>query len=166
LHPLTPRQLAWRLAQDLPAQQALWLGAGLPQLLHEFCPPPVSGSEGRPIDLAVLTADEVSESGLYCCGAAPSAVVAREVWIIAPLFRDDGRPTLVEQCSAALQGSTPATRLYTDVAIFDFRQGKVFVRAMIEGITLQTLQMELDVELQIPPDLILMQIPLSLGGSY
>ena len=72
----------------------------------------------------------------------------------------------MEQCSGLLQGSTPATRLYTDIAIFDFRQGKVFVRAMIEGITLQTLQMELAAELHIPPDLVLMQIPLSMGGSY
>jgi acyl CoA:acetate/3-ketoacid CoA transferase beta subunit len=166
LQPLTPRQLAWRLAQDLPAQQTLWLGAGLPQLLHEFCPPATAGNEGRPIELAVLTADEVSESGHYCCGTPLPLVVARQTWIVAPLFRADGRPALVEQCSGLLQGSTPATRLYTDIAIFDFRQGKVFVRAMIEGITLQTLQMELAAELHIPPDLVLMQIPLSLGGSY
>lgn len=165
MHPLTPRQLAWRLAQDLPSQHALWFGAGLPQLLHEFSAPPASGNEGRPIELAVLAADEVSASGHYC-GTAFLAGVAREVWIIAPLHGGDGRPTLVEQCSGTPLGATPATRLYTDIAVFEFIHGKVYVRALIEGITLLTLQVELDVELHVSPELTLLQIPMSMGGIY
>lgn len=165
MHPLTPRQLAWRLAQDLPAQATLWCGPGLPQLLHEFSAPPASGSAGRPLELALLTASEVGESGHYC-GATPVPGVAREVWIIAPLYREDGRHTLVEQCAGTPQGSIPATRLYTDIALFEFIAGKVYVRALIEGITLLTLQVELDVELHVSPDLTLLQIPLSMGGIY
>lgn len=165
MHPLTPRQLAWRLAQDLPSSPALWFGVGLPQQLLEFSPAPVSGNDGHSIELAVLAADEVSASGQYC-GAVVVPGVAREVWIMAPLYREDGKPTLVEQCSGALSGGLRATRLYTDIAVFEFTDGKVSVRALIEGITLQTLQMELDVELHVSPQLTLLQIPLSLGGSY
>lgn len=165
MHPLTPRQLAWRLAQDLPSQHVLWFGAGLPQQLLEFSPAPASGNDGHAIDLAVLAANEVCESGQYC-GAVAVPGVALEVWIMAPLYREDGRPTLVEQCSGTASGGLRATRLYTDIAVFEFIDGKVSVRALIEGITLHTLQMELDVELHVSPQLTLLQIPLSLGGSY
>lgn len=165
MHPLTPRQLAWRLAQDLPSSPAPWFGAGLPQQLLEFSPAPASGNDGHPIELAVLTADEVSASGQYC-GAVALPGVVREVWIMAPLYREDGRPTLVEQCSGTSSGGLRATRLYTDIALFEFAEGKVGVRALIEGITLHTLQMELDVELHVSPQLTLLQIPLSMGGSY
>lgn len=165
MHPLTPRQLAWRLAQDLPSPHALWFGAGLPQQLHEFSPVTISDNEAGPIALAVLTADEVSESGQYC-GSVAVPGVAREVWMIAPLYRKDGRPTLVEQCTGTPAGGLRATRLYTDIALFEFAGGKVTVRALIEGITLHTLQMELDVELLVSPELTLLQIPVSMGGSY
>jgi acyl CoA:acetate/3-ketoacid CoA transferase beta subunit len=165
LHPLTPRQLAWRLAQDLPSQHALWLGAGLPQLLHEFGAAPVSGHDGHAIALAVLTAVEVSKSGQYC-GAVAVPGVVHETWIMAPLYREDGKPTLVEHCTGTPAGGLCATRLYTDIALFEFIDGKVNLRALIEGITLHTLQMELDVELHVSPQLTLLQIPLSLGGSY
>lgn len=165
MHPLTPRQLAWRLAQDLPQHKSLWFGDGLPQLLHEFAAPPCSGQEGRAIDLAVLTADEVSERGEYCDAAAPPGI-AREAWIMAPLYRADGRATLVERCAGRLPGQPAATRLYTDIAIFEFRHDRTCLRALIEGITLQTLQVELDVELDVSPELTLLQIPAALGGSY
>ncbi|MGA0806734.1 MAG: hypothetical protein ACO3PV_09515 [Pseudohongiellaceae bacterium] len=164
MHPLTPRQLAWRLAQDLPANATFWFGAGLPQLLHEFSMSTATGN-GRPLDLAVITADEVGAAGDFNSSTMMPAAI-RRIWIMAPLFRDDGRPLLVEHCSTATRHGVTATRLYTDIAVFDFVQGRVQLRGLIEGITLQTLQVELDVELQVSPELTLLQIPLALGGNY
>ena len=84
----------------------------------------------------------------------------------APLLRADGKPTLVEHCSPPVPGGLSASRYYSDLAIFDLQDGRVFVRALIEGITLHTLQMELDVELEFSPELTLLQLPAALGGSY
>jgi acyl CoA:acetate/3-ketoacid CoA transferase beta subunit len=167
LHTLTPRQIAWRLSQDLPAQQSLWLGAGVPQLLHEFT---AGSNQQQPSDLAVLTADEVAATGEFSTADSTLPLLTRDCWIIAPLYRPDGTPTLVEHCSlpamSAQTAALRATRLYTDIAIFDLKDGHAVVRALIEGITLYTLQMELDVELQISPQLTLLQIPAAMGGSY
>lgn len=153
--------MAWRLARDLPTQGSIRLGAGLPQLLCEFTTP--ASDDAGVADLVIVTADAVDAAGAIAGTSMPLA--ARECWVIAPLYRPDGLHTLVEHCAQPVPGLR-ATRLYSDIAIFDLQDGKVFVRAVIEGITLQTLQMELDVELQVSPELTLLQIPLSMGGIY
>jgi 3-oxoadipate CoA-transferase beta subunit len=158
--------MAWRLAQDLPAGSRAWAGAGLPQLLHEFAADALSAREADRCDLVVLGADEVSAKGEFTGSTGIVPVTARELWIVAPLLRADGKPTLVEHCSQAVPGGLRASRYYSDLAIFDLQDGRVFVRALIEGITLHTLQMELDVELEFSPELTLLQLPAALGGSY
>jgi acyl CoA:acetate/3-ketoacid CoA transferase beta subunit len=52
------------------------------------------------------------------------------------------------------------TSIYTDIAVLDLIDGKVFVRELIEGITLHTLQAETDVELHVSAQLSLL-MPLS-----
>lgn len=155
--------MAWRLAQDLASQEP-WLGPGLPQLLHEFhgAAPATQHAAG----LIIVEADSVSADGNFHCAqdtALPPAF--SQAWVLAPLFRPDGMPRLVEHDPLAPRHRR-ATRFYSDVAIFDLVDGQVLLRALIEGITLHTLQMELDVELLVSPALTLLQIPTALGGSY
>lgn len=162
LYTLTPRQMAWRLAQDLPAGQQPWLGPGLPQLLREFLPQPAANT---PTPLAVVEAASVTTSGqLHCSHELPPATA--RLWVLAPLFGHDGLPTLVEQLTQPTASPVPATLLYSDIAIFELRAGQAWLRALTEGITLHTLQMELDVELRVSPELTLLQIPATLGGHY
>lgn len=161
---LTPSQLAWRLAQDLPPDAGIWLGGGLPQLVAAHAP--YLRTETSTATLAVLGADAIDQSGAFTTSESGSTPLPAEIWLMAPLFRSDGLPVLLERCNTPTHPTARAARLYTDVAIFEFAGDHVSIRALIEGITLTTLQMELDVELRFSPALTLLQIPAALGGSY
>lgn len=163
MYTLTPRQMAWRLAQDLPAGQQAWLGPGLPQLLQEFLPAPSQPATAAQI--AVIEATAVSASGEFQPPAELPASVD-SLWVLAPLFNAQGLPLLLETLGSTAAAPLAASRIYSDIALFELREGQVWLRALTEGITLHTLQMELDVELLVSPELTLLQIPAALGGHY
>jgi len=64
----------------------------------------------------------------------------------------EGRPKLVKHCSYPLTGVGVVTRVYTDHAILDVTDNRFVVRAMIEGMDLQTLQEKSDASLSMAPD--------------
>lgn len=170
---LTHKQIAWRAAQELPRGAYVRLGAGMPLLVPDYV---AAGSgivfESRSVDGAqrvdycVLGAREVAPNGDVVTyevahEEAQRDVVsgARHVFVMADYFARDGRPTLVPQCTSPPSATQRVTTLFTDIAVIDLRDGKAWLREIVEGITLHVLQAETDVQLHVAPGLRLLQAP-------
>jgi len=128
---------------------------------------------GGHLDYSVLGAYQVSAGGDLANwdlpqgrkapavgGAMDLAVGAKKVLVMMEYFAKDGSAKILPACTLPLTGLACVTSVYTDIAVLDIIEGKVFVREIIEGITLQTLQAETDVELHVSPVLKLLQTPL------
>lgn len=127
---------------------------------------------GGHLDISVLGAYQVAQNGDLANwdlpqgrkapavgGAMDLAVGAKQVFVMMEYFAKDGRAKIVEACTLPLTGLRCVTTIYTDIAVLDLIDGKVVVRELIEGITLQTLQAETEVELQVSPQLGLLKPP-------
>lgn len=181
---LNHAQIAWCIARDLPEGAVVNLGSGMPLLIPDHVPadraivfhagnglsgggvhqaePPTMGH----VDISVLGACEVSGRGDLAIrhlpaagGAMEPATGAKQIFAMMELFTKEGRPRLVPDCSLPLTGQCCITRVYTDLAVFELGNGQVMLSGLVEGITLYTLQAELDVELQVSPSLRLLQAP-------
>lgn len=171
MYKLTHAQLAWRVAQDLARNSSVYTGPGLPRMVSAHAASSVvfdTTGAGAPPDLCIFGARQVCEHGaLALCAAAPAdtarelalAAAAKQVFVMMDFFAADGSATLVPLCSGAFVTERCVTRVYTDIAILDLSDGKVILRELIEGITLPSLQMELEVELQVSPHLRLITAP-------
>ena len=95
---------------------------------------------GGHIDVCVMGAFQVSAAGDLANwhtgeptaipavgGAMDLATGAKDIYVMMTLFSRDGRPKLVNACSYPLTGVACVTRIYTEQAIFDLRDGAVFV---------------------------------------
>ncbi|MES2626081.1 MAG: 3-oxoacid CoA-transferase subunit B [Pseudomonadota bacterium] len=127
---------------------------------------------GGHLDISVLGAYQVAQNGDLANwdlpqgrkapavgGAMDLAVGAKKVFVMMEYFAKDGSAKIVEHCNLPLTGLTCVTTVYTDIAVLDLIGGRVFIRELIEGITLHTLQAETDVELHVSPQLALLRPP-------
>lgn len=127
---------------------------------------------GGHLDYSVLGAYEVAENGDLANwdlpkgrkapavgGAMDLAVGAKHVLVMMEYFAKDGRAKIVPTCTLPLTGRNCVTTVYTDIAVLDLVAGKVWLRELIEGITLHTLQAETDVQLHVSPSLGLLRLP-------
>lgn len=73
-------------------------------------------------------------------GAMDLVVGAKQVFVMMQHIGKSGRPKLVEHCHYPLTGLGVVSRVYTDLAILDVTDQGFVVRAMIEGMDLQSLQ--------------------------
>ncbi|MGP5046307.1 3-oxoacid CoA-transferase subunit B [Glutamicibacter ardleyensis] len=114
---------------------------------------------GGHLDVCVLGAFQVSEAGDLANwhtgaeGAIPAvggamdlAIGAKQTWVMMSLFTKTGESKLVEALSYPVTGLGCVSRIYTEVAIFELRGRKVFVRSS-HGISFEELQSKLPVEL-------------------
>lgn len=114
---------------------------------------------GGHLDVCVLGAFQVSEAGDLANwhtgaeGAIPAvggamdlAIGAKQTWVMMSLFTKTGESKLVEALSYPVTGLGCVSRIYTEVAIFELRGGKVFVRSA-HGISFEELQSKVPVEL-------------------
>lgn len=184
MYKLTPTQIAWRVAQDLPQGSTVYLGMGLPLLVPAFTGSDPTKNSGRssssffsstkPLpngmqaDCVVLEAAQVSEHGDLALRSFPDvaaeellalAATARQVFVLMDFFDSNYRATLVPVCSDALVQKHCVTSAYTDLTVFDFKDDKVLLRELVEGITLYTLQAELEFDFQVAPHLRLLVAP-------
>ena len=93
---------------------------------------------GGHLDVCVLGAFQVSRDGDLANwhtgepdaipavgGAMDLAIGARSVYVLMELLTRDGKSKLVEKCSYPLTGVGCVTRVYTDLAVFGLRDGRI-----------------------------------------
>ncbi|MFJ2619810.1 3-oxoacid CoA-transferase subunit B [Glutamicibacter sp. NPDC087344] len=114
---------------------------------------------GGHLDVCVLGAFQISEAGDLANwhtgaeGAIPAvggamdlAIGAKATWVMMSLFTKSGESKLVKELSYPVTGLGCVSRIYTEVAVFELREGKVFVRST-HGISFEELQVRLPVAL-------------------
>ncbi|MBX6389395.1 MAG: 3-oxoacid CoA-transferase subunit B [Frankia sp.] len=101
---------------------------------------------GGHLDVTILGALQVSEDGdlanWYVPGRNPAVggamdlvAGAREVWVAMEHVDRKGKPKLVSQCTMPLTGRNCVTRVYTDLAVFHFVDGRLRLRECAPGVT-------------------------------
>jgi 3-oxoadipate CoA-transferase beta subunit len=108
---------------------------------------------GGHLDICVLGAFQVSAKGDLANwhtgepdaipavgGAMDLAIGAKQVFVMMDLLTKTGQSKLVEHCTYPLTGVGCVSRVYTDLAIFDIADGKVYVSELVEGLSLDSLK--------------------------
>lgn len=114
---------------------------------------------GGHLDVCVLGAFQISKDGDLANwhtgaeGAIPAvggamdlAIGAKATWVMMSLFTKAGESKLVETLSYPVTGLGSVSRIYTEVAVFELRDAKVFVRST-HGISFEELAAKVPVEL-------------------
>ncbi len=114
---------------------------------------------GGHLDVCVLGAFQVSEAGDLANwhtgaeGAIPAvggamdlAIGAKQTWVMMSLFTKGGESKLVQTLSYPVTGLNCVSRIYTEVAVFELRDAKVFVRST-HGISFAELAAKVPVQL-------------------
>lgn len=108
---------------------------------------------GGHIDYCVLGAFQVSQEGdlanwstgepnaIPAVGGAMDLVAGvRNIFVITQHTTKTGEPKIVQQCTYPLTGKQVVNRIYTNYAIIDIRDGKLFVRELAPGVDMEFLQ--------------------------
>ena len=103
---------------------------------------------GGHIDICVLGAFQIAENGDLANwhtgepGAIPAvggamdlAIGAKNVWVATNHTTRDGTPKIVKECTYPLTGIGCVDRIYTDLAVIDIRDKKLYVTELFGGIT-------------------------------
>jgi len=103
---------------------------------------------GGHLDICVLGAFQVSQRGDLANwhtgapdaipavgGAMDLATGAKDVFVMMELLTREGQSKLVAECTYPLTGMQCVSRVYTDVAVFDIRDGKATVTDMFGDMT-------------------------------
>ncbi|MGP7812317.1 3-oxoacid CoA-transferase subunit B [Glutamicibacter soli] len=115
---------------------------------------------GGHLDVCVLGAFQISEEGDLANwhtgaeGAIPAvggamdlAIGAKQTWVMMSLFTKAGESKLVKELSYPVTGLGCVSRIYTEVAVFELRDSKVFVRST-HGISFEELEARIPVALE------------------
>jgi 3-oxoadipate CoA-transferase, beta subunit len=108
---------------------------------------------GGHIDYCVLGAFQVSQEGdlsnwstgepnaIPAVGGAMDLVAGvKNIFVITQHTTKTGEPKIVQQCTYPLTGKQVVTRIYTNYAIIDIRDRKLFIRELAPGIEMEFLQ--------------------------
>lgn len=107
---------------------------------------------GGHVDIAVMGAYEVSATGDLANwstgnggvpavgGAMDLAAGAREVFVLMSHQTSSGRSKLVQRCSYPITAAGVVTRVYTDLAVLEVRDGAFAVLEIVDGLGLSELQ--------------------------
>ncbi|MEE4259719.1 MAG: 3-oxoacid CoA-transferase subunit B [Bacteroidales bacterium] len=108
---------------------------------------------GGHIDICVLGAYQVSEEGdlanwstgdadaIPAVGGAMDLVAGvKTIFVITKHNTKSSEAKIVKKCSYPLTGKGVVSRIYTDLAIIDVKEGKLFVKELAPGVTFDYLQ--------------------------
>lgn len=118
---------------------------------------------GGHIDYCILGAFQVSQEGdlanwstgephaIPAVGGAMDLVVGvKNIFVITTHNTKNGQPKIVKECSYPLTGKNVVTRIYTNLAVIDVKDKKLFVREMAPDIDIEYLRSVTEAELIIP----------------
>ena len=115
---------------------------------------------GGHIDICVLGAYQVSEEGdlanwstgnpndIPAVGGAMDLVAGvKTIFVITKHLTKNGTSRIVKKCTYPLTGKNVVSRIYTNLAIIDVKDKKLFVRKMAPGVDFEYLQQNTEAEL-------------------
>lgn len=118
---------------------------------------------GGHIDYCILGAFQVSQEGdlanwstgephaIPAVGGAMDLVVGvKNIFVITTHNTKNGQPKIVKECSYPLTGKNVVTRIYTNLAVIDVKDKKLFVREMAPDIDIEYLRSVTEAELLTP----------------
>ena len=118
---------------------------------------------GGHLDVAVLGAFQVSKDGDLANwstgdngsppgigGAIDLAVGAKSIWVMMDHTTKQGQPRIVERCVYPLTARNVVTRIFTNLAIIDIVENGLAVRALLEGLSIESLQEVTDSPIHAP----------------
>lgn len=119
---------------------------------------------GGHLDICVLGAFQVSRQGDLANwhtgeadaipavgGAMDLAIGAKSVYVLMELLTRDGQSKLVDRCTYPLTGVACVSRVYTDVAVFDLKDGRILLREDLAGVGIAELQRLIGMDLLAAP---------------
>jgi 3-oxoacid CoA-transferase subunit B len=107
---------------------------------------------GSHIDLTILGALQVSESGDLANWTIPGKMMKgmggamdlvaniKRVVILMDHVAKDGSHKLVKNCALPLTGIACVDRVITDLGVFDFREGKMFLTKIADGVSIEEIR--------------------------
>ena len=107
---------------------------------------------GSHIDLTILGALQVSESGDLANWTIPGKMMKgmggamdlvaniKRVVILMDHIAKDGSPKLVKQCTLPLTGVGCVDRVITDLGVFDFKDGKMFLTKIASDVSIDEIR--------------------------
>lgn len=116
---------------------------------------------GGHIDLAILGGMEVSEEGDLANWMIPGKVVkgmggamdlvvgAKKVIVIMEHTNKYGESKVKRECILPLTGKSVVHRLITDLAVFDFQDGKMQLAELQDGVTLKEVQEKTEAKFEV-----------------
>lgn len=119
---------------------------------------------GGHIDLSVLGAMEVDQAGNIAnwmipgklvkgMGGAMDLVASARNFIVAMQHTSrDGQSKLLERCSLPLTGVGVVTKVISDLAVLDVREGSFILRETAPGVTVEEVKQATTGRLVVPPD--------------
>lgn len=115
---------------------------------------------GGHIDICVLGAYQVSEEGdlanwstgnpdaIPAVGGAMDLVAGVDtIFVITKHCTKSGAPKIVKQCTYPLTGKNVVSRIYSNLAIIDVKDKKLFVRELAPGVSFKYLKQNTEAEL-------------------
>ncbi|MBR1231842.1 3-oxoacid CoA-transferase subunit B [Bradyrhizobium sp. AUGA SZCCT0182] len=121
---------------------------------------------GGHLDVAVLGAFQVSEDGDLANwttgengsppgigGAIDLAVGAKSIWVMMDHTTKEGHSRIVERCGYPLTARKVVTRIFTNLAIVDVAPEGLAVTAILEGLSIETLQTRTEAPLRVADEL-------------
>jgi 3-oxoadipate CoA-transferase beta subunit len=82
-------------------------------------------------------------------GAMDLVAGVKTIYVITKHNTKTGAPKIVNECSYPLTGKGVVSRIYTNLAIIDVAEGKLFVKELAPGVTFDYLQERTEAKLHL-----------------
>lgn len=116
---------------------------------------------GGHVDMTVLGALEVDQAGSLANWMVPGKIVpgmggamdlvsgAKKVIVAMEHTTKGGAPKILKECTLPLTGRKVVDMIITNLAVFDIHEGELILRELMDGVTLEDVQMNTEADYRV-----------------